>query len=263
MSLVTTSDPSSAPRRPAGVRTVEETAAGADLPFHVHPEWHEAFPWLVQGVTTAPSDMALFGDGAGGEVMERWRKLSAVLRVERMVHGRQVHEATIRVHDHGPPGLQVVFSTDGHATRARGVLLTVATADCVGITLVDPVERTVAVLHGGWRGVAGGILERGIAVMAERFGTDAGDLRLHAGPAICGRCYEVGPEVHEALGLTRPPGPTPVDLRAVVAARALEAGLAPGAVTLSGHCTKCGDATFFSHRGGCRERQITFAAVRS
>ena len=61
-------------------------------------------------------------------------------------------------HDAGPPGLHVSPNTDGHATRASGVLLTVSVADCAPIALVAPEACVVALLHGGWRGVAAGIL---------------------------------------------------------------------------------------------------------
>ena len=136
----------------------------------------------------------------------------------RWVHGRQVHGATVRLHEAGPPGLAISPSCDGHVSGAPGVLLTVGLADCVGISLVDPVRRAVALLHSGWRGTAAGILEAGITVLRERLDSHARDLHVHLGPAICGRCYEVGPEVHAALGLPAPRGPQPVDLRAVLAA---------------------------------------------
>src|SRR5690606_18360795 len=101
---------------------------------------------------------------------------------------------------------------DGHATRAPGLLLAVSVADCVPVSLVDPERRAVALLHAGWRGAAAGILERGLEVLAERLLARPEDLHVHLGPAICGGCYEVGPEVHRALGLPEPPAPAPVDL---------------------------------------------------
>lgn len=235
---------------------------GAGVPLHVHPEWEREFPWLVQGTTGRPFDLGLFGEGPSGEVVERWGALAGALGVGRVVHGRQVHEATVRVHGEGSPGLLIAPDADGHVTRASGVLLTVATADCVPVSVVDPERRVVAMLHAGWRGAAAGILERGVEVLGERFRSEPRVLRVHLGPAICGSCYEVGPEVHEALGLEPPDAPTPVDLRGVLAARVVEAGVAAGRVSASSHCTRCGGSSFYSHRGGCRERQVGFLGVR-
>jgi len=247
-------------------RTVLETPVDGEVPAYVHPEWYQGFSWLVQGVTSrgdeaSAFDMALFGSGRVGTVLGRWEALGRATGTARWVHARQVHGAAVRLHDAGPPGLHVAAPCDGHATIAPGVLLTVGLADCVAASLVDPVRRAVALLHCGWRGAAEGILETGIAVLAERAASRAGDLHLHLGPAICGECYEVGPEVHAALGLPVPGGPLPVDLRAVLVRRAVAAGIDGSRVTISGHCTRCGDSPFFSHRAGSVERHVSFLGL--
>ena len=260
------------PALPAGVRRVRETRADGAVPVHVHPEWARAFPWLVQGTTGAGAagdgdglddglgdgfDLGLFGDTPVGTTLGRWRALREALGVPTAVHSRQVHGREIRIHDDPGPGLVVGEGDDGHLTDRPGVLLTVSVADCVPISLVDPERRRIALLHGGWRGTAAGILGRGL----DALGAAPGTVRVHLGPAICGRCYEVGPEVHEALGLPRPPTNTPVDVRAVQARQAVAAGVPADRVTVSEHCTRCGTG-FFSHRGGSGGRQMGLLALR-
>lgn len=253
------------PGRPATERSRGDAAA-AGVPLWEHPDWAARFPWLIQGVTGARAgpetfDLALFGDGRPRDVMERWWALGRATGAVRLVHGHQVHGAVVRVHGDGPPGLHVSPATDGHVTRAPGVLLAVSVADCVPISLVAPEARVVALLHGGWRGVAAGILERGLELLAGRLDVKADALHVHLGPAICGACYEVGPEVHRGLGLAEPPGARPIDLRAVVAERARRAGVAAERITTSTWCTRCGDGPFFSHRGGCAERQVAVLGI--
>ena len=255
------------PALPPGVRRVaEERFVGDGVSARVHPGWAEEFAWLVQGTTdrgeeAEAADFGLFGRAAAGAVQARWERLSAALGMPRLVHGRQVHGAAVRMHAGGPPGLHLVPATDGHVTRAPGVLLTVSVADCVPVSMVDPVRRAVAILHAGWRGVASGILERGLESLQERVASRTRDLHIHLGPAICGRCNEVGAEVHEALGLDPPGGPAPVDLRAILAGRAVEGGVAADRITVSSWCTLCGDTPFFSHRGRCAERQVGFVGL--
>jgi copper oxidase (laccase) domain-containing protein len=145
-------------------------------------------------------------------------------------------------------------------TAQASVLLAVTVADCVPVSLVDPVMRRVGLLHAGWRGTAAGVLERGVAAMGE--GASARALRVHLGPAICGLCYEVGPEVFAALGEPAPAEPTPLDLRAVLARRAVVLGVAPEHVTVSAHCTRCTGSELFSHRGGDRGRQVGYLGIR-
>ena len=87
-------------------------------------------------------------------------------------------------------------------------------------------------------------------------------LHAHLGPAICGACYEVGPEVCDALGLPKQSGPTPVDVRALLVSRARSLGMQECRITVSEHCTLCGTAGLFSHRGGRSERQAALLGIR-
>ncbi len=256
----------------AAVATVRDERIPGELPIYRQPEWAARFPWLVQGTTARGEgdafDLRLFGATPVGEVIDRWLRLRQALGVSRAAHARQVHGSDILLHGAGPPGLLVSERYDGHASTHPDLLLTVSVADCVPISLVAPHARAIAMLHGGWRGVAAGILERGVALVRHLSGADAAGLFLHLGPSICGRCYEVGPEVFHALGLPVPERPTPVDLRAALAERATRLGIPTGQISISGFCTRCGDGAdagsspFFSHRGGCVERQLGFLAVR-
>lgn len=254
-------DHAPAPPLPAGVGTVMEPTAPVDIPLHVHPAWADAFPWLVQGTTGHGGDdrfdLGLFGDTPVGTALGRWRALRAATGMPGAVHARQVHGHEVRVHPDATEGLTVIDGVDGHVTAAAGLLLTVSVADCVPISLVDPGARRIALLHGGWRGTARGILAAGL----DRLGGDRRSVRIHLGPAICGRCYEVGPEVHAALGLPDPGAPAPVDVRAVLAWQATQAGVEPGHVTLSDHCSRCG-AGFYSHRAGSSGRQVGVLGIR-
>jgi polyphenol oxidase len=246
------------------VRCITEAPAPETAPgLHVHGDWAEQMPWLVQG-TTSGADMSLFGGTASGVVMNRWLELRDRLRFPRVVHARQVHAANVVVHADVLPGILVAGDADGHATAEPGTLLTVSVADCVPIFIAAPDRRAIALLHGGWRGVAAGILERGVALLRKHFGVRPESLRVHFGPAICGDCYEVGAEVTAGLGLaTRAGHRAHVDLRAVLADRARSLGLPTEAVSYSSYCTRCGDSPFFSHRAGCRERQLGVLGIRT
>jgi YfiH family protein len=151
---------------------------------------------------------------------------------------------------------------DGHVTSWAGILLGVTVADCVPVFMVDPGNRTVGLLHAGWRGAAAGILEEGLSRMADEFGSEAENLHVHFGPSICGRCYEVGPEVFRSLGLPEPAQPTPIDLRAHLASRAEGLGVRREQLSVSTWCTRCGGSPFFSHRAGEAQRQVGFLGLK-
>ena len=248
----------------AGVR---EQPLPGPVPLLVHPDWADRFPWLLQGTTARGGegdsfDLRLFGPAAAGGILTRWQLLLDALGFPGAVHSRQVHGVRVHLHGESHDGLRLASAADGHATRVPGLLLTVGTADCVPAFLVHPASRSVALLHAGWRGVAAGILEQGVRALRDRLGVSPEGLLLHLGPAICGEGYEVGPEVHEALGAPVPGGAEVVDLRAVLSRRGREAGIPESGITWSTHCTRCGPPTFFSHRRGDTGRQLGVLGIR-
>lgn len=246
----------------------EQLAPGA-VPLWQHPDWAVRFPWLVQGTTGRGDedeafDLGLAGGQPVGAVLSRWAALRRALGMPAAVHARQVHGADLVEHSApAAPGLLIMEGVDGHATRGPGLLLAVSVADCVPVFLVHAKSHSVAVVHAGWRGTAAGIVERAVEHLRGSAGPAA--LWLHCGPSICGRCYEVGPDVHAAVrpGAAAPPAPAPLDLRAAIAERAHAAGVPSGQITGSEHCTRCGPGRFFSHRAGSAARQMGVLGVRA
>jgi purine-nucleoside/S-methyl-5'-thioadenosine phosphorylase / adenosine deaminase len=120
-------------------------------------------------------------------------------------------------------------------------------ADCFPVALAG--NGRIAMLHCGWRGLAGGIVGRAL---------DSFDAQPAAavGPGIGPCCYEVGDEVRSEFGHVQ--GAVRgrmLDLRAVV-----EHELRAGGVERIAHldrCTSCMEELYFSHRrdGGVTGRQ--------
>lgn len=189
-----------------------------------------------------------------GEVMGRWGELVADLGTlaPRFATARQVHGRRVVVHEAAWEGWLRVDAADGHVAPRPGTALAVTVADCVPVFLAHP-GGAIALLHAGWRGTAGRILEAGVEALG-RAGCAPGELAAHLGPAICGRCYEVGPDVYESLTGRTVAVPTTVDLRALLADQARALGLTR--VTVSPWCTRCDGARFFSHRAGDAGRQL-------
>ena len=103
----------------------------------------------------------------------------------------------------GEPGIKP-GGYDALVTDVPGVLLCIWTADCLPLTLYDPVHHAAAMVHCGWRGICGGIAAGALTAMELRYGTRPGDVEAVMGPCICADCYEVGGELRErfALGYT-------------------------------------------------------------
>lgn len=217
----------------------------------------ESFTSLgVEAFTTtrAAGDYGL-GDGEPpADALARWLALQAELdgRAPALASARQVHGTTLLEHGSGPQGWVRHEGADGHLTFSPGVACVVTVADCVPVFIAHP-SGAVALLHAGWRGTAARIVERGIARMVEH-GLDAADLAVHLGPAICGRCYDVGPAVFEQLTGWHTIRNRNVDLRALLAEQARDLGVRR--LSASPHCTRCDNDRFFSHRAGDAGRQV-------
>jgi polyphenol oxidase len=209
--------------------------------------------------TREAGSFSVAGGEPVGEVMRRWSALRASFdpSVTRFATAAQVHGDRILRHETCWSGWLRADAADGHLTRAPGIAMSVTVADCVPIFLVHP-SGSAALLHSGWRGTAAGILDRALGLFA-RAGDALADLRIHLGPAICGDCYEVSPDVYERLTGRAVDKPTTVDLRALLASHALDRGVRQ--VHLSPWCTRCHNERFFSHRAGDAGRQVGVLVV--
>jgi polyphenol oxidase len=232
-----------------GTPTTTEAPAPRGIPALELPEWRERYG-IVAGITTRADDfnLGLLTDAPAAQVLGRWRVFAAAMRpgFRTMAVGLQVHGSTVAVHDAPSEGLVVLDGVDGHATGRAGVLLCVTVGDCVPVYLVHPGSGAIALLHAGWRGVAAGILDTGLQALIRLTGARARDVVMHCGTAICGDCYEVGPEVLAAVSGRRAGGPGRLDLRDVLAARAREAGIRH--LTVSSLCSVHDADRFYSHR---------------
>jgi YfiH family protein len=161
---------------------------------------------------------------------------------------------------------------DGMVTAEPGILLAVASADCVPILMTDARDQTVGAIHAGWRGVIAGIADQGVLVMAS-LGAKPHEIRAALGPSIGQCCFEVDEELahrfaREVTGSdphARPgrPGKSHLDLRGIVTNQLMRAGLPRESIIDVGPCTKCANDRFFSRRANVSSGlQLSFIGVR-
>lgn len=218
----------------------------------------------VHGFTTtrAFGTVSATSDEPTHVVMRRWdavRETVGAHGIGRLATATQVHGARVLAHEPGWEGWLRAGEADGHFASGRDTALSVTIADCVPVFIAHP-GGAVALLHSGWRGTVARIVEQGVAAFA-RCGLPAAELRMHLGPAICGRCYEVSADVARQLTGRTPPAPSMVDLRLLIADHARMAGVKH--LSCSRRCTKCDNAHFFSHRGGDAGRQLAVIFAKS
>ena len=214
-------------------------------------DWSE--PGKVRAVSTTRAggvgggEMNLGRANASGCLVQNRARLLAAIGQTRVqwlnqVHGTRVHYAA---------RADTAVEADAVWTDVPGVAVAVTTADCIPVIVADVASSVVGVMHCGWRGAVGGVIE---ATLRE-IPVDANNLRAWLGPGICGRCYEVGDDVYE-MAAAWPDGistfsPTEVagkwlfDLPAYVEGRLRAAGVTD--VYRSNACS-FHERRFFSHR---------------
>jgi polyphenol oxidase len=220
------------------------------------PRARAIFSTRQGGVSEGPYrslNLGILTDDDPAHVTENRARLAngAGVDAARVVMGWQVHGTDLEEWD-GPdpqvayaePGDKQLPRVDGHLTTAAGLGLLVLVADCYPVALSDGTRA--AMLHCGWRPLAGGILERAVA----EFDSPPA---AAVGPGIGGCCYEVGPEVSERFaGVAGAVDGRMLDLRRVIAARLEAAGVRQ--VEHLDRCTSCEPELYFSHR---RDRGVT------
>ncbi len=163
----------------------------------------------------------------------------------KQVHGAEI----IEVRD--PSHVTESMEADALVTNLPGVTLGIRTADCLPIFLSSQSARTVAMVHGGWRGVEKKIVEKTIDCLWKGYGIRPQDLKAYLGPCIRRCCYQVGPEFSRYFPrefLIPTPEGFRFDLAGDVKRRLWEKGLAVDAVHDNQDCTVCQNDLFYSFR---------------
>ncbi len=138
---------------------------------------------------------------------------------------------------------------DGAVTNVNGQICAILTADCLPLFLCDRFGEQVALLHVGWRGLAAGIVEKGVGL----FKASPFDLVAWAGPAISQTSFEIGNEVREQVGGSKDhyypsqrKGRCYADLYKLVRDRLNKVGVSEYGWDV--HCTFQDASSFYSYR---------------
>ena len=164
---------------------------------------------------------------------------------------------------------------DAVLTNQAGTLLTIHTADCVPVLLMDSARYVIGAVHAGWRGAVHGIVAKSARAMVERFDADFTSLHVAIGPSAGPCCYEVdapvidqlAPDVADDSTILRRTGPGSgrLDLKKLIRWQATSTGIAEDHVHTVDLCTICRPDLFFSYRreGNVHGNMVSGIMVRN
>jgi YfiH family protein len=165
------------------------------------------------------------------------------LLVPEQVHGIDIVHITNNTNE-------IRFKADGVITDRSDICLSVTTADCLPLIMIDPLTGIFAAIHVGWRSFLGGILES-VAQIAGRLNIEMNSTRFIVGPGINDCCFEVGPEVAALFDepfILSADGVFRINLRGAVGNKLESLGVVRDNVEHIHECTSCESRLYYSYR---------------
>jgi len=177
------------------------------------------------------------------------------LEDDKLVSANQIHGKDICVVDeaflatHKPN--RDVDNIDAFVSNVPGVALMMKVADCQAIVMFDPVERVVAAVHAGWRGLMKDISGATIDLLKRKFNVKPEHLVVGIGPSL-GPCCSFFSDPQRELSADFKPyiaHNNTVDLWEFSTDQLMRHGVRPEHVEHARVCTMCGGGgKFFSFR---------------
>ena len=175
-----------------------------------------------------------------------------------LISANQTHSDHIAVLAKGEalPEVNEIDDIDAFVTDRNDILLLVQVADCQPIILLDPITKTLGMVHNGWRGCIQDVIGKTVSVMCDEFGVDAKNIIACIGPSIGPCCHyftdpanELPSEFHKYIFDEKQ-----VDFWAAAKDQLMEAGIPAGQIEISNICTSDHTNEFYSYR---RENRLT------
>ncbi len=185
---------------------------------------------------------------------------------DHLLSPKQIHSSRVAIV--GPEGWNERPEADGVVTAAQGVAISVLTADCAPVLLLDRAAEVIGAAHAGWRGALEGVIESTVAAMVG-LGARRDSIRATVGPTISQANYEVGQEFFdrfrdEGEGYERffigSGDRYRFDLPSFVLLRLREAGVDADWI---GYCTYADPARFYSFRRTTHAREPDYGRLIS
>ncbi len=164
--------------------------------------------------------------------------------------------------------LESNIEADGMVTNKKGVMLTILTADCLGLLAYDSKNKIIGAAHAGWRGTKQNIAKNLIEKM-QKLGAKIENIKVALSPSIKSCCYEVGEDVaknfyqySDALVKTGEKK-WHLDISIVNKSQLMDLNIKEENIEVSSICTSCKNSDYFSYRKecGCSGRFISYIGM--
>ncbi len=188
--------------------------------------------------------------------------------VANQTHSSNIHIVTKNQEIGWQKVEDAIENCDALITNIPNVMLTILTADCVPILLLDPKQKIVSAIHAGWKGTKEEIAFKTVKKMQEEFNSNPSDIIAGVAPSIGKCCYEVDWNVAQHFkdiesAYDKVGDKYMLDLPYINKTQLLKAGLKEENIELSNVCTACDVEYYFSYRkeNGCSGRFMSMIGL--
>ncbi len=200
------------------------------------------------------------------DIIQNRQQLSKAFPNTTFVVANQTHSSNIHIvkesQELGWYSLDdAIENCDALITNQKNIMLTILTADCVPILLLDKKAKVVAAIHAGWKGTQQKVLFKTVKKMQELFKTNPKDIIAGIAPSIGKCCYEVDWNVaqhfkHISNAYETKNQKYMLNLPYINKEQLLKAGVKAKNIECSHVCTACDVENYFSYRKerGCSGR---------
>jgi polyphenol oxidase len=161
-----------------------------------------------------------------------------------------------------------IESVDGLITDKR-LILTVRTADCLPVFIVDSKKKVIAAVHAGWKGIIGGIINSCISEF-RKLNSNPENCKVAVGPHIRQCCFEVNKEVSnifknifgDSVININDKKKDRIDLAEIVRLNLVQLGIPLVNIDIINICTKC-NKNYYSFRRNAKDnrRMINYLGI--
>ncbi len=184
-------------------------------------------------------------------------------------HSSKVHICTESDAGSGSADKPQIQVADGLITNVPNLFLLVRTADCTPVLIYNEMKGVVAAVHSGREGTRKNIVRNTIEIAQKDFNCTPDSMKVIVGAGICGQHYQVSDTIWnefnqtlEQAGISIPESRyRMIDIRAVINAQLLQAGILREHITNIPECTYESSNYFSYRRDGTINRQINLIGV--
>lgn len=153
------------------------------------------FPEIILATSKASDGNMKFSQGDPKETLENRIKFLHNLNISldsivdaNVQHGIKIRSVGKKDLKEGAYEDTTALKVDGLITNEPGTFLFLTIADCLPITIYDPNNKVICLVHAGWRGLDEEIAAQAVNNMQKEFNTNPKDLIVYIGPSI-GPCH--------------------------------------------------------------------------